>query len=90
MTEPVPWIFFCTEADYPKFRSILPRDLPAAYDEFVSGVDSRIKNMMEHQTIVKTNVGFDEFLAFCTKNGKEPNYDSLVSCTFHTWGANRK
>ena len=90
MNEPVPWIFFCTESDYPKFLALLPNDLPASYRDFVARVDSHIKNMMEHCTIVKTNVGFDEFIAFCTKNRKEPNYDSLVSRAFHTWGTNRK
>lgn len=90
MKEPVPWIFFCTESDYPKFLALLPNDLPSSYSDFVVRVDSHIKNMMEQYTIVETNVGFDEFIAFCEKNGKESNYDSLVSCTFHTWGANRK
>lgn len=89
MNSPVPWIFFCTEADYPKFLALLPNIFPPTYREFVANVDQRIANVMEQYTIVKTNVGFDEFVVFCSQKGKVPNYDSLLSCTFHAGGRNR-
>jgi hypothetical protein len=86
MSEPVKFIFFCIEADYPKFLAILPDYLPATYQEFVARVNQSIENRMKEVTIVETDVGFDEFMAFCDKSGKVPNYDTLVAYTFQVWG----
>lgn len=86
MSDPVKFIFFCSEADYPKFLAIVPNDFPPTYQQFVARVDQSIKNRMEQVTVVKTNVGFDEFMAFCAKSGKEPNYDTFVAYTFQVWG----
>ena len=88
MNEPIPWIFFCTETDYPKFFSLLSDIFPPTYGEFIAGIDKSIADVMEQYTIVKTNVGFEEFIAYCAVSGKEPNYDSLLSCTFQAWGRN--
>jgi hypothetical protein len=86
MSEPVRFIFFCSEADYPKFLAILPGNFPPTYREFVANVNQRIKDRKEQITLEKTNVSFDEFIAFCRERGKEPDYDLLVACTFHAWG----
>ena len=88
MSNQIPWLFFCSEADYPKFLALLPNDLPPAYHEFVSVVDKCIANEMKQLTIVKTYVGFDEFTAFCKARGKVPDYDTLIACTFQAWGRN--
>ena len=88
MNDPVPWIFFCSETDYPKFLALLPEVFLPTYREFVSRVDERITDVMEKYTIVKTNVGFEEFIAYCAAGGKKPNYDSLLSYTFRAWGLN--
>ena len=89
MSEPIPWVFFCSETDYPKFLALLKGKLPPTYREFVAAVDQRIADVMEQRTIVKTNVGFEEFLAFCAKERKPPDYNALLSCTFVAWGRNR-
>ena len=86
MSEQVPFVFFCSEIDYPKFRSILPNDLPATYKEFVAGVDKGINDAMEDITITKTYVGPDEFISYCAERGEIPSCDALVRCTFFAWG----
>ncbi|MBI3375945.1 MAG: hypothetical protein HY017_29860 [Betaproteobacteria bacterium] len=88
MNDPIPWTFFCTETDYPKFLPFLPSNAPSTYADFVSRVDKGVEDVMEQLTVVKTNVGFDEFLAFCAERGKKPDYDTLLACTFQAWGRN--
>ena len=89
MGDPIDFIFFCSAADYPKFLALLPDHLPTSYSEFIARVDKHIEKSKEQVTIHKTNVGFDEFIAFCTKSGHVQNYESLVLCAFLTRGANR-
>ena len=88
MIEPVKFIFFCSETDYPKFLALLPEHFPPTYEQFVTAVNQCIKNRLEQVTVEKTNVGMDEFLKFCEKTGKSPDYQALVACTFETWGRN--
>lgn len=83
---PVEFVFCCTEADYPEFKALLPNDLPATYEEFVSIVDKRIKDRMQQVTVSKAYVRPAEFVAYCVRSGEAPNYDALVRCCFLAWG----
>lgn len=86
MNDPRQFIFFCGEADYPKFRALFPDKLPPTYREFVSSMDKSIKDRMEHVTVNQSNVGFNEFLSFCNLRGGTPNYNDLVECALQIWG----
>lgn len=79
-------LFFCSEADYPKFLSLLQGHLPPTYCEFVSRVNNSIKEREEQITVLKVNVGFEDFLAFCRSEGKSPDYESLNLFVFRLWG----
>jgi hypothetical protein len=90
MIDPAPWIFYCTEEDYPKFRDLLPERFPSAYEDFAAAIDQRIADEAGQVKIVKTYVGFDEFMAFCKEHGKTPDYEALVMCVFRGWGRYRR
>ena len=85
MTEPVKWIFFCSEADYPMFRD-LPLGLAPTYSEFVVDTDRRIKSDAEQVTREKVIVGYGKFIAYCKKKGKEPDWHALDAYTLQVWG----
>jgi hypothetical protein len=86
MADPIPWIFFCTEKDYPRFLEVLPGHLPSSYENFVAAVDQRIADETGQVTVAKSYVGFDEFMAFCELHGRTPDYDALLMCAFRIWG----
>lgn len=83
--EPIPWVFFCSEADYPKFFALFgtarPDDFPPTYEPFVALVDERIKKAEEDITLVKAYVRYDEFTSYCAAHKEGLSYDALMRCT---------
>lgn len=79
------WVFFCSEADYPKFLPFLQIDPSTTYSDFVTLIDQRIKKSEEHITVLKANCGFEAWLAFCKARGHVPNHESLDLFCHYVW-----
>jgi hypothetical protein len=90
MREPVKWIFFCSEADYPKFLALVtsyPLFRPT-YDGFVKATDDQIKRNAEQQSREKVWVSFEDFEAYRSRpeNAGKDDVRLLNMLTHLSWG----
>jgi hypothetical protein len=76
MSETIGFIFFVSEAEYPKLQTACPADFPFIYGQFVDRVDKGIEQMSETVTVIKVYANVEEFLAWCAENKVQPNNKS--------------
>lgn len=70
--KPISYVFFVSEAEYPRLQAACPGDFPYDYAQFCARVDQNIRESAGTVAIEKVYVSVDQFLAWCEKSGVQP------------------
>ena len=94
MIDPIPWIFFCREHDYLKFRTLIPK-YPlfhaSTYAKFVAATEGQIERDRSQVIRTPVTVSYDKFMGFRDRpdKGAKTDKELLDRYTFLVWGGKK-
>jgi hypothetical protein len=73
MRKGISYTFFVTEAEYPKLQAACPGEFPYDYVQFSARVNQAVREAAATVAIERVYVSVDQFLAWCAREGVQPN-----------------
>jgi hypothetical protein len=69
----ISYVFFVSEAEYPRLQAACPEDFKITYAQFCARVDQNIREAAATVAVEKVYVSVDKFLAWCAREKVRPN-----------------
>ncbi len=81
--EPPLALFFVSAAEYPKLQKLFPEEFTLAYDKWVEYIENRVRDLDDPNSVVKTHVTIDGFLAWCSAAEIKPDANARPAYAAH-------